>query len=72
MDARIVIVQESNCLHFFWAPVSQAIDIRLEVPDDLPRFRLPEGVQHRLQELLDRQDQGEPLSAEEHPRLKAW
>ncbi len=50
--------------------MSQAIDIRLEVPDDLPRFRLPEGVQHRLQELLDRQDQGEPLSAEEHPEAE--
>lgn len=49
--------------------MSQAIDIRLEVPDDLPRFRLPDGVQHRLQQLLDRQDQGEPLSTEE--RLEA-
>jgi hypothetical protein len=46
--------------------VSQAIDIRLEVPDDLAAFCLPEGVQHRLQQLLDRQDQGEPLSADEH------
>jgi hypothetical protein len=45
--------------------VSQAIGIRLEIPDDLARFRLPEGVQHRLQQLLDRQDLGEPLSTEE-------
>ncbi len=45
--------------------MSQAIGIRLEIPDDLARFRLPEGVQHRLQQLLDRQDLGEPLSTEE-------
>ena len=45
--------------------MSQAIDIRLEVPDDLAGFRLPEGVQDRLQQLLDRQDQGDLLSAKE-------
>jgi len=45
--------------------VSQAIDIRLEIPDDLARFRLPDGVQQRLQYLLDRQDQGGTLSADE-------
>ena len=41
--------------------MSQAVDIRLELPDDLPRFHLPEGVQHRLELLLDQQDRGEPL-----------
>ncbi len=39
--------------------------MELELPDDLAEFRLPEGVQHRLQELLDRQDTGESLSPEE-------
>ena len=39
--------------------------IELEVPDDLARFRLPAGVNARLQELLDRQDDGVPLSAAE-------
>ena len=34
--------------------MSQAIQIELEVPDDLAEFHLPEGVQKRLQELLDR------------------
>ena len=34
-------------------------------PDDLARFRLPEPVHHRLQELLDRQDRGVTLSLEE-------
>lgn len=46
--------------------MSQAVQIELEIPDDLARFRLPEGVQQRLQHLLDRQDRGEPLSSDEH------
>ncbi len=45
--------------------MSHAIDIRVEMPDDFPKFRLPDGVQHRLQLLLDRQDDGETLSADE-------
>ena len=45
--------------------MSQAVQIELEIPDDLARFRLPEGVQQRLHELLDRQDRGVPLSADE-------
>lgn len=45
--------------------MSQVVSIQLEVPDDLARFRLPAGVQARLQELLDRQDQGGRLSAAE-------
>jgi hypothetical protein len=42
--------------------MSQTIAIELEVPDDLARFRLPQGVDARLQELLDRQDRGVPLT----------
>jgi hypothetical protein len=45
--------------------MSQAIEITLEVPDDLARFHLPEGVQYRLKQLLDRQDGGEELSPQE-------
>ena len=45
--------------------MSQAVAFQLEVPDDLARFHLPEGVQHRLDSLLDQQDRGEPLSADE-------
>jgi hypothetical protein len=45
--------------------VSQAINIQVEMPDDLPKFRLPDGVQQRLQFLLDRQDEGQPLTREE-------
>ena len=36
-----------------------------EVPTDLDRLRLPQGVNDRLQELLDRQDRGEALTAAE-------
>jgi hypothetical protein len=45
--------------------MSQTIAIRLEVPDDLARFRLPAGVNARLQELLDRQDSGRKLTPAE-------
>ncbi len=39
--------------------------IALEVPSDLERFRLPEGVKQRLEGLLDKQDRGEGLTASE-------
>lgn len=39
--------------------------VELEMPDDLSKFRLPKGVQKRLQELLDRQDQGDKLTVTE-------
>ena len=45
--------------------MTQAIQIQLQVPDDLADFRLPEGVQKRLQDLLDRQDQGHELTPAE-------
>jgi hypothetical protein len=41
------------------------VQINLEVPDDLGRFRLPSAVQRRLDHLLDLQDQGRQLSTEE-------
>lgn len=42
-----------------------SITVELEVPEDLSRFRLPEGVAHRLEHLLDRQDNGFALSDDE-------
>jgi hypothetical protein len=45
--------------------MGRAVQISLEMPDDLAEFRLPEAVQRRLQHLLDLQDQGQRLSAEE-------
>ena len=43
----------------------QAIQIEVEMPGDLARFRLPKGVQKLLQTLLDKQDQGCALTATE-------
>lgn len=45
--------------------MSQAVAILIEVPDDLAQFRLPRGVNSRLQELLNRQDSGKRLTAAE-------
>ena len=42
--------------------MSQAIQLEVEVPDDLALFHMPEAVQARLQHLLDRHEAGEPLS----------
>ena len=38
--------------------MSSAVQIEIEMPDDLVRFRLPEGVQERLNTQLDKQDAG--------------
>jgi hypothetical protein len=45
--------------------MSESMMIEVEMPDDIPRFRLPVGVQARLQELLDRQDSGQSLTEAE-------
>jgi hypothetical protein len=42
--------------------VSAPLQVEIELPGDLARFRLPEGVEARLHALLDRQDQGPPLT----------
>ena len=36
--------------------LSMRVSLDLELPDDLNRFRLPDGVFYRLQYLLDPQD----------------
>jgi hypothetical protein len=41
------------------------VDLRLEVPEDLARLQLPEGVDRRLHALLDKQDGGTPLTPDE-------
>ena len=43
----------------------QHVLIEVEIPTELENFRLPFGVQQRLQALLDRQDQGHPLTPAE-------
>ncbi len=37
----------------------------IELPEEVIHFELPEAVQNRLQQLLDRQDAGEILTAAE-------
>jgi hypothetical protein len=41
------------------------VQVDLELPAGLARLRLPEAVDRRLHALLDKQDRGEALSAEE-------
>jgi len=41
------------------------ITLEVDLPDDLNRLRLPAAVQARLQDLLDRQDEGQELSPAE-------
>lgn len=44
---------------------SAKVQLEIEVPADLARLQLPEGVDRRLQALLDKQDGGTPLSSDE-------
>ena len=39
--------------------------IEIELPDELSSLELPVGVSRRLQQLLDKQDEGVALSSEE-------
>jgi hypothetical protein len=41
------------------------LTIELDLPADLARFHLPDAVAARLQDLLDRQDAGHPLTEQE-------
>jgi hypothetical protein len=41
------------------------LTLQVDLPDDLPKLRLPRAVAARLQALLDRQDAGQQLTAEE-------
>lgn len=41
------------------------LTLDVELPDELHQLRLPAAVAARLQELLDRQDSGQPLSSAE-------
>ena len=51
-----------------WPPsaeYSMTLTLDVDLPADLARFRLPEAVAGRLQALLDRQDSGQQLTANE-------
>jgi hypothetical protein len=45
--------------------MSRSVVIELDMPADLRQFRLPKGVNRRLQELLDKQSQEGKLSRAE-------
>jgi hypothetical protein len=50
--------------------MSQASQLQMEMPGDLAKFRLPKGVHHRLHVLLDKQDEGRPLTPGEKREAK--
>ena len=41
------------------------LTIEVDLPSDLARFQLPAALTTRLQQLLDRQDSGQPLTEQE-------
>ena len=45
--------------------MNSPVIVAIEMPAMLQNFRLPRGVQRRLQSLLDKQEQGAALSAAE-------
>jgi hypothetical protein len=47
------------------------ITLDIDLPADLARFRLPEAVAGRLQDLLDLQDSGQVLTAKERAEALA-
>ena len=51
--------------------MSEFVAIELEIPEDLARFRMPPGVQARLQALLDRQDHSATLTKAEREEAEA-
>jgi hypothetical protein len=45
--------------------MSQRALVKIEMPFSVEQFKLPKGVNKRLQDLLDRQDRGEKLTSAE-------
>ncbi len=45
--------------------MAQNLLVEIDLPESLNQFKLPVGVNERLQDLLDRQDQGQSLSHNE-------
>src|SRR5262245_60020610 len=70
-DGRTDRAEASSCYnddrddHLQEVAMSRIVAIEVELPDDLALFRLPPGVNARLQELLDRQDSGNRLDEAE-------
>ena len=47
------------------------VTVELELPEDWQALRLPEALQERLQDLLDRQDEQGSLSSQERREAQA-
>ena len=45
--------------------MTKSVLIELQMPEDMVGFHLPRGLDNRLQQLLDRQDNGEGLTPAE-------
>lgn len=45
--------------------MSQSVVFEMDLPDELVNLKLPPGVDQRLQSLLDKQDSGGQLTAQE-------
>lgn len=51
--------------------MSKAVTIQLDLPKDWRTFRMPRGLQSRLQELLDRRDEVGKLTRRERQEANA-
>lgn len=45
--------------------MSALLTFKLDLPGDLAHFKLPAAVNNRLHQLLDKQDDGNPLTTQE-------
>jgi len=50
--------------------MASAVRIEIEVPHDLALFRLPNGVRERLASLLNKQNEGQPLTDSERRKAE--
>ena len=64
-DRCALVASLPRVRYFGLVTTSATVDFEIEVPADLARLQLPEGVDRRLQALLDKQDGGTALSADE-------
>ena len=51
--------------------MSRSMIVEVEMPAGLKHYRFPKGLDRRLQDLLDKQDRGERLSAAERQEAEA-
>jgi hypothetical protein len=59
------VLKSRKCFSNTQEALMHRVAIELELPGDLARFRLPPALNARLQQLLDRQNSGTALDADE-------